>query len=511
MIFCWRWLWIFCALVVSGENLFAATREERAYATASADFQTEIWSKAESGFAQFVRNYPKSTNAPMAVLLSAQAQFKQEKFPAAIKTLTAAQAQAGALADQYAVWIAESQFSVKNFPAAAESFAALVKNFPDSQLRLRAAVAAAAAYEKLGDWPKLSALLGDANGVFGKKAALDAANELVARGRLLLAQAQFEQKNFPAAAEQLALVNPLALKPELDWQRAYLLCRTKLAARELDAAFAAGTNLAAIAQVEKNEGHRAEGVALRAEILERLGRGNEAIAVWQENLAASTAAEKQRQAVFKIAELASGQGNFMEADARLEIFLKQFPDSAAADMALLTRGELRLKNYTASTNADDLAAAREQFDLLLKKFPASPLAGKALLGRGWSVSLPDKLAEGLEDFRSAASKNLAPEDLAVARFKAGDACFARKDFRGALENYSAVLNNFAATPSVEKDLGGLALYQSLRANLEVGDTAAAGVVFGKLFPKFSGGELGQGRGAAVWRESGAASRCPRIV
>lgn len=500
MIFCWRWLWIFCLLVLGGGQIFAATREERAYATASADFQTEIWSKAESGFAQFAHNYPNSTNAPLAVLLSAQAQFKQEKFPAAIKSLAAAQAQAGALADQYAVWIAEAQFAEKNFAAAAESFAALAENFPDSPLRLRAVVAAATAYEKLGDWSKLTALLGDTNGVFARKAELDAANELVERGRLLLAQAEFEQKNFAAAAAQLALVNSLALKPELDWQLAYLLCRTKLAARELAAALAAGTNLAAIAQVEKNESHRAEGVALRAEILEQLGRGNEAIAVWQENLAASTAADKQRQAVFKIAELAAGQGNFLAADGRLEIFLKQFPDSAAADMALLTRGELRLKNYAASTNADDLAAAREQFNLLLKKFPDSPFAGKALLGRGWSVSLPDKLTEGLEDFRSAASKNLAPEDLAVARFKTGDAFFARKDFRGALENYSAVLNNFAATPSVEKELGGLALYQSLRAQLELGDPAAAGVLFGKLFPKFSSDELGQG-GALLYGES----------
>ena len=195
MIFRWRWLWIFCALVLSGGTIFAATREERAYATATADFQTEFWSKAESGFTQFVRNYPKSTNAPMAVLLSAQAQFKQEKFPAAIKSLADAQAQAGTLADQYAVWIAEAQFAGKNFAAAAESFAALPKNFPESPLRLRAAVAAAAAYEKLGDWPKLSALLGDTNGVFARKAELDAANELVERGRLLLAQAEFEQKN----------------------------------------------------------------------------------------------------------------------------------------------------------------------------------------------------------------------------------------------------------------------------------------------------------------------------
>ena len=499
MIFLRPWLLIFCAFVLSGGNLLAASREERAYATASADFQTAMWSRAENGFVQFIRNYPKSTNAPMAVLLTAQAQFNQEKFPAAIQTLAAAQPKAGALADQYAVWLAEAQFAGKNFAAAAESFSALVKNFPESPLRLRAAVAAAAAYEKLGDWPKLAALLGDASGVFAKKAALDAANELVVRGRLLLAQAEFEQKHFAAADAQLALVDARGLKPELDWQRAYLLCRTKLAAGELDAAFAAGTNLAAVAQAEKNESHRAEGVTLCAEILERMARGGEAIVVWQENLAAGSP-DKQRQAVLKIAELSAAQGNFAEAEARLGNFMNQFSNSAAADMVLLTRGELRLKNYSANTNTDDLAAAREQFDLLLKKFPNSPLAGKALLGRGWSAALPDKFTEGLEDFRAAAKKNLAPADLAVARFKAVDALFARKDFRAALENYSAVLNDFAATPAVEKELVGRARYQSLRAQLELGDLAAAGQVFAKLFPIFSGGELGQGS-ALLYGES----------
>jgi outer membrane protein assembly factor BamD (BamD/ComL family) len=488
-----RTILIFSALILCSGNLFAASREERLFTAASTDFQTELWSRAETEFAQFIQRYPKSTNAPMAVLLQAQAQFNQQRFADTIATLAHPPVSAGGLADQFALWTGEAQFAAGNFPAAADTFAKLAKNFADSPLRLRAAVAAASALEKLRDWQQLSALLGDTNGVFARTAQLDAANELVARGRLLLAQAQFEQKDFTGAAAQLAQISSPALKPELDWQRMYLLARVKLAAGEPDAAFAAATNLPAIALAEKNETHRAEGAALRAEILARTGHNDEAAAVWQENLAASAPPEKQRQAVLQIASLAATTGNYAEADARLDYFLKQFPNSPATDLALLTRGELLLKNYSATTNPDSLALAHAQFDALSKTFPASEFDGRALLGRGWSESLPTNPAAGLEDFRAAAQKNLSPEELAVARFKTGDALFAQKDFRGARENYSAVA-------TADKNLNNLALYQSLRCELELTNVTAAGDLFAQLAQSYSGGELEQGS-ALLYGES----------
>ena len=53
---------------------------------------------------------------------------------------------------------------------------------------------------QLQQWPQLSALLVATNGVFARQAELDAANELVSRGRLLLAQACFAQNDFAGAA-----------------------------------------------------------------------------------------------------------------------------------------------------------------------------------------------------------------------------------------------------------------------------------------------------------------------
>src|SRR5271156_5722094 len=109
MAFLCRWLLIFSALVLGGTPVFAASaRADRAYAAAASAFQDEMWSRAETEFAQFVAKYPKSINVPEAVLLQAQAEFQQEKFAKSIALLSTQKAAAGKFADQYVYWIGES-------------------------------------------------------------------------------------------------------------------------------------------------------------------------------------------------------------------------------------------------------------------------------------------------------------------------------------------------------------------------------------------------------------------
>src|SRR5471032_2119408 len=126
MIFQWRWLLILFALVLGGEISFAAssTKERTAYAAAVSAFQDEMWSRAETEFGQFKKDYPASTNAPYAVLLQAQTEFKQGEFTNVIALLkdTNNLAKAGNLSDQYFSWIGEAQFTNKDFSAAADTF-----------------------------------------------------------------------------------------------------------------------------------------------------------------------------------------------------------------------------------------------------------------------------------------------------------------------------------------------------------------------------------------------------
>ena len=479
MIFQWRLLLILPALILSGEISFAAStaKEQRAYAAAVSAFQDEMWGRAETEFDQFKKNYPNSTNAPAAVLMQAQAEFKQGEFTDAIALLadTNSLAKAGNLADQYVYWIGEAQFQNTNYLGATETFVSLTQNFPQSPLQLRVVVEAAAAYVQLSDWTQTVALLEETNGVFQRAVQMDSANELVSRGRLLLAQAKFALKDFAGEFSVLTSLNSQTLKSELDWQRAYLLYQNRDAVGDFNAALTATTNLLQLAQIEKNNGTYAESVAMNADALEKSGLTNEAIAVYQENLTNSVPVAQQRQAVLMIAELAIAQKQIPVATNALEAFLAQFPDSPAADVVVLTLGELHLKNYVAqpSVAMNDLPEAQARFDQFIGAFTNSALWGKAFLDRGWSFWITQKIPESLADFQMASENLPFSEDLAVAKFKLGDALFAENDYAGARTNYMAVVDDFTNFPAVGEAFGAQALYQQLRACLDLYDVDGA--------------------------------------
>ncbi|MGA2179478.1 MAG: tetratricopeptide repeat protein [Verrucomicrobiota bacterium] len=512
MAFRWRWLLILLALSTGGERSFAASaREDRAYAAAVTAFQDGMWGRAETELAQFVQKYPKSDRMAGAVLMQAEAEFKQGKLPPAIALLTAHKADAGNLADEYAYWIGEAQYRGRDFPAAAETFVSLARDFPESSLRLQAVVEASASLAQTNEWPRVVSLLEPTNGVFQRAVQMDPANELVSRGQLLLARAKFAQNDFAGAAAVLVSLNSQTLLPELDWQRAYWLYQVKLAAGDLNAALAATTNLVQIGQSEKNDGWQAEGLALRAGVLEQLGRKPEAIAVYQEILALNVPGERTRQAILKIAELSIALGRFSDAEESLQKFPAQFPNSPAADLALLTLGELHLKEYVTQPAAtNQLPAAQTNFDQFLRTGTNSPLAGRAYLDQGWCLWLAGKIPESFDAFKAAAQRLPPSEDLAVARFKKGDALFAQKDFTNALENYRAVADDFANFPAVVQTLGDRALYQMLRADLESTNVDGASSAMARILKLYPASDLADsslllvGEGLADARQPAAA-------
>jgi TolA-binding protein len=488
-----RWLLVLFALILSSGPLSAAsTKEQRAYAVAVAAFQDEMWSRAETEFDQFRNKYPDSTNVAAAVLYQAEARYKSRQFTNAITLLSTNSGKAGPLAGEYRYWIGEAQFQNNDFANAAETFASLPQKFPESPLRLRAVVEATSAYMQLTNWPQMSALLEDTNGIFQHTAQMDSGNELVSRGRLLLAQGKFAQNDFDAAAKILALLNPQTLPPQLDWQRAYLLCQVKLAAGDLNGALAATTNLMQIARLENDGGLRAESVRLHAEELENLNRTDEAIAAYRENLTNAPAMQK-REAIFKIAELEIVQGQLTNAGETLTNFLAQFPEAISADIALLTAGELHLKNYAASRPAEaetnQLQQAQASFDQFIGSFTNSELLGKAYLNRGWCEWFAEDMTNSLADFETAAQRLPPSEDRAMARFKTGDALFAQKDFTNALENYRAVLDDFTNFPAVTGMLGDRALYQSLRANLQLTNYDGASNAMARILEQYPASDL----------------------
>ena len=495
---------ILFALILGGGiySADASTKEQRTYAAAVAAFQDEMWSRAETELTNFSQKYPKSTNAPQAVLLAAQAEFEQGDFTNAIARLTDPEnlAKAGSLADQYVYWTGETRYTNREFSAAADTFGSLVQDFPDSPLRLRARVEQASALAQAGDWGQVVSLLNETNGVFQQAAQLAPNSELVSRGRLLEAQGLFNQNDFTNESAVLNFINPQILPPGLDTGLERLLYQLDLATGNLPAALTATTNLFQTAKRESDNNLQAESVAMRADVLEKMNRPDAAIAEYQKNLT-NAPVEQQRQAILKIAGLAAAQKQFSLAETNLEMFLAQFANSPAADVALLSLAELHLRQHAADPpETNHLAAARALFDQFIGTFTNSPLLGKAYLDRGWCEWLAQDTTNSLADFEAAAKLLPPSEDLAVARFKIGDALLAQNDFAGALTNYRAVLNDFADYPVVVQTLGDRALSQSLRAELALGDLAGASNALAQITKNDSTGEAAQ-TGAFLLGES----------
>ena len=257
MAFLRRWFLVLSALILGGGSLFAATKEQSAYAAAVADFRIEMWSRAETEFGQFVVKYKESTNAPMALLLEAQAQFKQGKFTTATGLLADPNhlAKAGTLADQYVYWTGEAQFQNAELTNAAETFVSLAQNYPNSPLRLRAMVEAAAAYARLPDWRRHDLLLENPDGVFQRAAQSEPTNELVVDGWLSLENSKYQQRDFPGVvAVHDSLANQWqTLNQGQQCQGAYLYYLAKMGLGDFAAALAAATNLVQIAGTPANQ------------------------------------------------------------------------------------------------------------------------------------------------------------------------------------------------------------------------------------------------------------------
>lgn len=473
-------------LVLTGGRAEAALSgaEKKAYDSAAEAFRIGFWDRAEVEFAEFIEKYPKSERLGEAILREAEAQFRQKKFPSVVALLTAREADAGNFTDQFLYWIAEAQFQSGNYKAAAGSFGKLAREHRTSSRRLEAAVGEAAAEARLGEWPKVLELLRKPESVFRQASLGLTNNETVAQGYLLQAEAHLQEKQYPEAEATLNNKVSPELRGELGWRRQYLLCRALLGSNRPEAAERESEGLLTTAEAVWGADLVSESVAFRAGILEQLGKRDQAIAVLKRNLGTNSPVARQEQALSRITTLALEQGQYDVAVETLQSFLDQFPASRAAAVALLTLGEVHLKQHATvlATNQNGAAAisatnhlpvALNCFDRVIAVYTNSTLIGRAQLGRGWCYWIDEKYPESAMAFGAAAEALPTSEDQAVARFKLADALFQQKDYAGALANYAAALQVATNWPAANAELRVPALYQSLRASLALTNFAGA--------------------------------------
>ena len=486
-----KFLWLLLLAAGVGPAFAASPVEKRAFGVAAAGFNLNSWSYAETNFARFLQKYPDSELFAEAVLLQAQARFHLREYDSALGLLAAHQGRAGGLADQFVYWTGEAQLAAGRLAVAADTFARLVATFPDSTNSFVATLREAEVRARLQQWPQVIRLLHAPDGAFQRAVKSGMVNEAAAVGYLILGEAQLAQQDLAGAKETLEWLDPRILNVPASWRRSHLKCRVQLGGGDLLSALGSAEESVRLAGVAKNSMFLAEAIALQADILERSDRLEEAVSVLKINLAAEVPADSQRTAMLKIAELSLRQNKIAEAAATLGMFLNQHTNSAASDTALLTLGELRLKQFVEDAAATNrLEEAEGCFGRLLGEFPQSSLTGKAWLNQGWCWWLRGRYAEGREAFANAVSRLPHSEDQAVARFKWADTQFELKDFAGALTNYAALVGDFSASPEIKNRLIEPALYQAVRAALEVPDLGAATNALEKILRWFPQGFAG---------------------
>jgi TolA-binding protein len=496
-----RWILTVTGLLAAGPLLAAeAPGETGAFNSAYNQFHDTFWEKADAGFAEFTRKFTNSARLPEAFLYQALARCQMSNYDGAIDLLLAHQGQAGKWADKYLLSLGQACLKKPDYPAACGAFSNLVSQFPDSSLRIEAALGEATAWARRQDWPRVIELIQKPGGVLQSAARTNLANEVVQNGFLLLAEALFARQDYPAADAALQSLAQVKMNPKLDWQRLLLLCRIRLAQGRPQDALPYTTNMLGAAGESADRELLAETFAFRADLFEQLGRGDDALVAYTNNLAGGTPPEHQRQALEKSTGFFLARDRVAEAAQTLDAFSTNNPDAPPTDLALLKLGELRLRQYveasptnrlaTTATNAPaantNLHRAIIALRDLARKFPRSPLLGKGQLDLGWCLWQEQDWA-GCQAACQAALEHLPPSlDQATARFKLADAQFEQKNFVGALTNYSAIVERYAAFPEVQTNLVERALYQKVRAGLDGGDLAAASnAVFQILacFPK----------------------------
>ncbi len=490
-----KWALAVLALIFSAHLLIAAspTEEDRAFAVAQDELQS-FPDVAERNFANFIQKYPYSVRLPEAILDQARARISSGQPGNAIELLRTNQYRAAKLEPDYLYWLGTAQFQVGASAAAAVTFDEVVQKYKESPKALDSSIREAEALARMEQWPHVVQLLEDTNGPFLSAIRSGAKSETIAAGQLLLGDAYLAQGNFEGANMALTALNQLILTTDLVWQKNYLTARLQRAQNRLEDALLSSADLLN----SGNPTNRAEGVSFQAGVFEQLGNPEAAVNTYTNNLVPDAPPEQQRRAVLKIAELDLSQNKLPDAALRLVNFLDRNTNLPSTDLAMLTLGEIRLKQALSGSDTNLtggetnlLEKALIHFDTLPIRFPNSPLVGKALLDKGWTLWSQNRIGESEQAFQAATGRLPFSGEQAEARFKWADAQYRQGDFAGSITNYYYIAENYASVPEVkENNLIERALYQSLRAALNETNLASANTALKNILTWYPNGFAG---------------------
>jgi tetratricopeptide (TPR) repeat protein len=454
--------------------------ETNAFEAASKMFIDMQYRLAETNFINFLNNYSNSTHRADAILYVARAELEQSHPDKAVAQLEKSFPEAGALGPEYAFWIAKAHFSQGEYTNAAAGFANVARmgGFPR---RLEAAYNEAFTYAAITNWNEVIRVLQKTNGVFYAVSALEPKNPFASLGKLLLGEALLETHQFAEADKTVRALDTVGMDPDVAWRRQYLLCQIDLEAGRDEPALVGSTNLLTLAT---GPTRRAASEFLQGQILESLGRTNEALQAYSANLVPGLPSMEQQRAMAKTVQLTVAISPPDVAIDSLTNLIGRLPQSPGIDLARVVLGELYLKAFAASTQinsatnaapppGNSLENALTNFNIVINNFTNSAWLPKARLDRGWCYWSAGKITQAGPDFAAAANGLPYSADQAVARFKLGDVEFASSNYTGALSNYNEVLQRYDGFPTVTNELYPQALYQIVEAEINLGNDKGA--------------------------------------
>ncbi|MGZ8919565.1 MAG: tetratricopeptide repeat protein [Limisphaerales bacterium] len=484
----------------------AADGEEHSFRSATEAFNDKFYERAEGQFGAFTTNFPTSTNWSRAVLFQAQARHLQKQYDGAIELLKAHQGKAGTLADQYALTLGEALSGKGEPTAAAEQYSRILKEFPNSPLRLQAAYHQALSRYEQKNFAGTIELLLPGESDFKKLSAAVPQDRFSFAGNLLLADALLAAGRVPEARDVATALPNIGERPEWQWERFDMLARVELAGTNTPAAVTYLTNAAAAALTAQQPRLQAQSINLEAEAYRKMGQAGNAITAY-EKIASNEALpiDQRRLAVLKTVELLSGSGDVINAIRRLETYLSGMTNDPAADLLKVKAGELWIEQarnlgrtgnrmeiaVAGVTNA--LAQARGHLNGVIVQFTNSTHVGRAWLNLGWTfweegllLEQSSKVQESETAFRTASEKLTRSDDQALAIFKRADSQMYLGQDAAAATNYLRVLKEYADLSQVKNALFNKAHAQLIRAYLQVGEVGAAESALAELraaFPK----------------------------
>ncbi len=496
------WLSLLAALAVAAAEV--PVDADRAREALVKMFEDGLHEFVERDATDFAARFPDSPHLAEVLLLQGRSRLALGRYEDALSLLEGRAAGAGALAFDYAFSAAEARLRKGDYAAAAEGFARLAAQEPESPRGLEAAVAEARARLQAGDTAGAAARLRDPAGPFQTAARALPAHPRAHRGRLLLGQLLIELKDLDGAREVLHRLAESGLSPALEWERRASLARAEFLAGQPTAVLAQTTNLWTAVTNELSAELVAEAALLEGRAFEQQQQPLEAVQSYERVLDSAAPLAQRRLALERIVALTQPLPNPAPVLSRLEQFAGRHPDDPLRDLARLALGYAYLREHQrlsepttpatpemTAARTNRLLQARAQFDLVLTN-AASEQAPRAELGRAWTLwqEGTSRLAEALAAFRNAAQRLPPSGDQLTARFQWAECQLQTGDAAGALTNFWQVATNSMAV-QVPAELRAQGLFGVVRAATQLRDMATALAAADQLLARPGAGELAE--------------------